>query len=109
MAARGKSKGKGKGKGTGEKEKARSPVQRGKDKLRARLTATFRKQLKEKLAARDALWRGRLEAAKASAGEKRAAAAQRHRAAKERKTARFWARKEANGCAGVSHGKHFWC
>lgn len=90
-------------KSTGKK-RAVTPIQ----VLRAKLTAKFKQQLKEKLAARDAVWRLRLQTAKLSAAGKRDAAADRRRATKERKSERFWARKAANGCAGVSHGKHFW-
>ena len=87
---------------TKTKTKKRTAIQEAKDKLRAKLTAKFKETLKEKLAARDDVWRVRLAAAKLSAAGKREAVSARRRATKERKTMRFWARKEANRGAGVS-------
>ena len=90
------------------KANKRTPIQLAKDKLRTKLTAKFKETLKAKLAARDAVWRERLKVVKMNAGEKRERAKERLAATKERKRLRFWAKKEANGCAGVSQGRHHW-
>jgi hypothetical protein len=101
-------KAKAKAKAKANKRTKRTPVQAAKDQLRLKLTATFRRQLAARLAANDAKWKERLKVAKMCASDKREAAAARHRATKERKTARFWARKEANGCATLEDGRYRW-
>ena len=90
----------------GKAKTKRTPIQEAKDKLRATLTARFKLQLKEKLAARDAVWRLRLQTSKLSAAAKRDAASARRRATKERKSVRYWARKEEGFAVGHRH--HYW-
>lgn len=89
-------------------KKKRTPVQLAKDKLREKLTAHFKRTLKEKLAACDTKWRKRLEHVKLDARKKREAAAERRLDTKERKRKRFWNRKARNAGIHGHNGTPIW-